>query len=164
MADKNYEIDNPQIKDTLRSIAAKIKAVLPTGWGFLLHLFEYGTPGHPGSTFYVSSADRQDAAKMLIEWLQKQNVMVPDEINPDHPMTKKSRENWHKICALMLMRFLPDDAHFIITEDHIRRLGERDVAVAIKDTPDDGIHVFLVSTAEARRLADDGLAYEGKVS
>ena len=153
-----YEIKNDTVKSVMRSIAEKIGAACPTGWGYLLHIFEFGTKEQPGSTFYISNADRVDAIRMLEEWIAKQR---PDgEINPDHPVTKKMHSEWHKIVALLLMRFLPDDTHFVITDAHVKRMGDRDVSVAVKEQPD-GLHVFLVSTEEARKLAAEGRAEEG---
>ena len=41
MADDGYEIKNLEIQDRLRSIARKIGGALPTGWGFLLMLYDF---------------------------------------------------------------------------------------------------------------------------
>lgn len=68
---QNYEVDNPEIKATLRSISEKIGSALPPGkkWGFMLMLFEYGPNG---ANFYASSADRDDTLAVMKEWIAKQ--------------------------------------------------------------------------------------------
>lgn len=67
----NYEVHNPEIQATLRSIGAKIGGALPEGnkWGFMLMIFEYG---QGGANFYMSSADRRDVMNLLKEWLIKE--------------------------------------------------------------------------------------------
>lgn len=72
--DPRYEINNPAIKATLQAISAKVKAGLPAdnSWGFLLCLFEWGTEGQPGSSFYMSNGERADTVKMLKEWIARQ--------------------------------------------------------------------------------------------
>ena len=77
-------------------------------------------------------------------------------------MTKAAQGNWHKIVALLLMKYADQEQH-IITSAELHQLGARDVAVAIKEETD-GLHVFLVKTEEARRLAEQGLAEEGQSS
>ena len=164
-----FEVENPEAKSTLREISDKIKHALPKGWGFLLMLFEYGTPENPGAMFYASSAERDGVIRLVREWLAHQGVddaqmviRANDEINPNHPMTKQMRENWHKIVALLLMKLTAGEGATITTQD-LQRLAARDVAVAVKDTPE-GLNVFIVDTEEARRLAAAGLAEEGQRS
>jgi len=145
---ERYEIENPAIKATLRDIAQKIGSALPAGWGFLLHLFEFGTEDNPGATFYISNADRADAVRMLRAWIAKQEPSIDGEVNPDHPMTLGVRQQWHKIVALLLMRSGP--ASF--SSDDFAALGAANVAVAVDDHHDT-LNVRLVSAAEAQRLA-----------
>jgi hypothetical protein len=152
-----YEVDNPVVKATLRDIAAKIGSALPAGWGFLLHIFSFGDKG---STFYISNAERADAIAMLREWIEKQNV---DEINPEHPLVKQAHDHWHKIAALLLLKISAGDParHHVVTSEDVAALGRLDCAIAMKDEPD-GLHLFIVDTKEARRLAAEGKAVEGR--
>jgi hypothetical protein len=62
------------------------------------------------------------------------------EVNPNHPMTKFVREQWHKICALLMQKMeaehkipgLPD-YEVEITAGEIERLTERNLAVVIQE-------------------------------
>lgn len=167
----NYEVDKPEIQATLREIAEKIGKPLPAGWGFLLMLFEYGSPGNPGANFYISSAERASVITMVREWLARQEREMKDavheqpidgEINPDHMTTKRMRENWHKIVGLLLTALAPNE-RFVITSEMLDKLGQRNIAVAVKPQGSE-LLVYIVSEDEARELAAQGLAEEGQVS
>jgi len=54
-----------------RDIAEKLKAWCPAGVGFILFLADYGAKGNIA---YVSSCDREDAIKMVMEWLGRQRL------------------------------------------------------------------------------------------
>ena len=113
---EGYEVDNPEIKSRMRSIGDKLKAALPSDWGFMLMLFSYG---ERGQLFYTSSGERDGVIKAILEWLGKQGVTVPDghEINPHHPMTKAAQGNWHKIVALLLMKYADQEQHIITSAE-----------------------------------------------
>jgi hypothetical protein len=73
------------------------------------------------------------------------------EANPNHPVTAKARENWHKLAALVL--FKSGKERITITIEDIKALqasGKRNIVV--HDTPE-GLHLFLVDDAEGERLA-----------
>ena len=64
------------------------------------------------------------------------------EVNPNHPMTKFAREQWHKICALLMQKMETDhkipglglpDYEVEITVGEIDRLNERNLAVVIQE-------------------------------
>lgn len=70
------------------------------------------------------------------------------ELNPNHPVTQKVSDHWHKICALIMSK--SGNRHVVITKEDIARLDN--AAIAIEEKPD-GIHVVLLPRAEAERLA-----------
>jgi hypothetical protein len=65
----DYEVNNPEIKNTLQKMGGVIGGELPDGWGFALFLFSYG---ENGSMFYISSAQREDVQSALAEFLQRE--------------------------------------------------------------------------------------------
>lgn len=71
-----YETHNPEIQALMLDIAKRIGGVMPKGWGFMLHLFEFGTDENPGSSFYASSGDREDSIRMLKEWIAKSEARL----------------------------------------------------------------------------------------
>lgn len=64
-----FEVKNPEVETKLREIGGVIGKELPQGFGFTLFLFEYG---EGGSMFYISSAQREDMIKAIMEFLEKQ--------------------------------------------------------------------------------------------
>lgn len=74
---------------------------------------------------------------------------MPNELNPNHPMTEGVRDQWHKIVALLVER--TPEKHVVITTADIQRLP-LDSAVVVEDRMD-GLHVYLVGMDEARKLA-----------
>lgn len=72
MADQDYEIENNEIRDVMRAIAGRIGAGLPEGWGFTLLIFDFERSGdQQGAMFYMSSAQREDAVRVMQEWIRK---------------------------------------------------------------------------------------------
>lgn len=74
------------------------------------------------------------------------------EINPDHPVTRKTHDQWHKICALLMQKFGVTDVK--LTESDIAKLGEFDgkLAVVIEERAT-YLRVRIVSMEEGERLA-----------
>lgn len=74
------------------------------------------------------------------------------ELNPNHPTTTVVREQWHKLCALLMAKLGTD--HVVITAADIDRLvregGGR--AIVVQELAD-GLHLRMVDPAEADRLA-----------
>jgi len=68
------------------------------------------------------------------------NEPLDGEINPNHPMTRFAREQWHKVAALLMQKMeaehkipgLPD-YEVEITVGEIERLTERNLAVVIQE-------------------------------
>jgi hypothetical protein len=144
--DKNYEINNPEIRALLRAISEKIKPACPEGWGFLLFLFEFGAGK---SNFYMSNADRKDAIKMLREWLVRQEGAV--ELNAEHPTTSKLHDQWVKIVAILLHK--SGLSEFVITPQDIEQLAASDkLPTVMADDQPDGLHLKLIGKDEAEQL------------
>lgn len=62
------------------------------------------------------------------------------EVNPNHPMTKFLRSQWHKVCALLMQKMeaehkIPGLSDYVveITVAEIQRLSDRDMAVVIQE-------------------------------
>jgi hypothetical protein len=78
------------------------------------------------------------------------------ELNPEHAVTKKTRDQWHKICAIVM--FITGVKEVIIKEEHVLALGA-DTCVVAHDLPD-GLHIKIMTTEEAMKLAQlDGPAF-----
>lgn len=152
-----YEVHNPEIQATLRSIAAKVGSQLPDKrWGFLLMLYEFGTEGDPGSTFYISNGARADCIKMLEDWIQRQGAdgVVNTIPKGGTETSRKMRQEWHKVAAILLQRLGVDRVD--ITEEDITRLAAIPDASVVFGHGDDPkvLQVRLVSGDEARRIAE----------
>jgi hypothetical protein len=81
------------------------------------------------------------------------------EVNPNHPMTKLARENWHKICALLMQKMEAEhkipglsDYQVEITVGEIQRLSDRNLAVVIQERKE-RLFIRLMPIADAEKLA-----------
>jgi hypothetical protein len=74
------------------------------------------------------------------------------ELNPNHPTTTSVREQWHKLCALLMVKLGTD--HVVITPNDIERLVRAGAgrAIVVQELAD-GLHLRMVDQAEADRLA-----------
>ena len=68
------------------------------------------------------------------------------ELNPNHLVTQAAHDNWHKYVAILLNRY----GDTVITLDDVRAL--KNTAVTVQER-EDGVHLCLVSEAEALELA-----------
>lgn len=64
----SYNVRDPEIEAKLKHLARLIKGNLPDDWGFMLMLFSYG---ENGTTFYISSAQREDVVNVMKEFIQR---------------------------------------------------------------------------------------------
>lgn len=74
-----------------------------------------------------------------------------NELNPNHPVTNEIREQWHKLCAIVMFKLGTDEVK--VTSDDIQRFvdsGKANITVRPKG---DVMTLSLVSDAEAARLA-----------
>jgi len=81
------------------------------------------------------------------------------EVNPNHPMTKFARSQWHKIAALLMQKMeashkIPGmpDYEVEITIGEIERLDKRNLAVVIHERGE-RLFIGLMPLAEGERLA-----------
>ena len=73
------------------------------------------------------------------------------ELNPNHPVTQKTSDHWHKIVALLMLKF--NQPHVEITLQDIEKLANgHSGAVSIQEK-NDRIILNLVSWEEGERLA-----------
>lgn len=73
------------------------------------------------------------------------------ELNPNHPVTRTMAGQWHKIVALLMVKF--GQSHIEISESEVATaLAGEMKAVAIRER-DNAIVLDLVSMKEAERLA-----------
>jgi hypothetical protein len=63
-----FDVENPAIIAMMRDMGRRLKAAMPTGWCFTLLI---QSVGEGGSTFYISSAEREGAIKSIEEFLTK---------------------------------------------------------------------------------------------
>ena len=68
MAEPFYEVRNSEVEKLLSDIGRLLKEAMPEGYGFALHILNYG---EGGGIFYVSSMNREDYVKALREFIQK---------------------------------------------------------------------------------------------
>ncbi|CAJ0698738.1 hypothetical protein [Ralstonia holmesii] len=76
------------------------------------------------------------------------------EINPNHPTTAAARDQWHKLCALVLHKL---GGEAVITSEDITDLGEEFArgggpAIVMRETHR-GIELSLISMEKAEDLA-----------
>lgn len=87
--------------------------------------------------------------------------MSSSERNPDHPVTRAMRDQWHKIVAILLHRFGdPLDGRVVLSPADIASfqagMAVTGGANVVIEERDDGLHVWLVGDDEAAKLADGG--------
>ena len=63
-----YEVRNPEIEAILKTLGEAIRAQIPTGWVFALFI---ASTGEGGSTFYLSSAERETMLAALKEFIAR---------------------------------------------------------------------------------------------
>jgi hypothetical protein len=73
------------------------------------------------------------------------------EINPNHPVTIKTRDQWHKIAALLMSKAGHDEV--VITSADIDKLLNSDRANIVIRYRQHDIQLRLVDNKEAARLA-----------
>ena len=73
------------------------------------------------------------------------------EMNPNHPVTREVREQWYKLCALVL--FKSGQTEIRISSTDIERFAASGLANITVEPKGDIITLRLVGDAEAARLA-----------
>ncbi len=74
-----FEVKNNVVEVLLKNLAVAIQKKMPRGWGFTLMIFDYSDPKSKdaGSMFYISSAQRTDMLKAMMEFIEKQQEDLP---------------------------------------------------------------------------------------
>lgn len=72
------------------------------------------------------------------------------ELNPEHPVTIETRDLWHKMVALLMIKF--NNHHVEITEADVALLGDMEKCVVV-ESKGETIHLDLVSWEEGERRA-----------
>lgn len=70
-------------------------------------------------------------------------------LNPNHPTTQAMEDLWHKMAALLMVKFGTD--HVVITLDDLDQL-QGGKCITVQEL-DDGIHLTIVDEETALRLA-----------
>lgn len=73
------------------------------------------------------------------------------ELNPDHPVTKEVREQWHKFCALVM--FKAGLSKVSITVKDIEEFARSKRTNIVSHVKNEVIELSLVDDKEAERLA-----------
>jgi hypothetical protein len=74
------------------------------------------------------------------------------ELNPNHPVTREMHEQWHKFCALLMLKLGADEIEITIEDIDRMELRTGGTNITIR-TDGDVIVLTLVTDAEAERLA-----------
>lgn len=67
----SFDVRDPRMEEILRRLGTKIGVSLPSSWGFMLMLFEYG---ENGNLFYISSAEREDVIRVLESFIGREKI------------------------------------------------------------------------------------------
>lgn len=73
------------------------------------------------------------------------------ELNPNHPVTAEFRQQWHKLCAILMLKF--GHSKIQITSGDIQALIDSGTADITMRAKGEVITLELVDDAEGRRLA-----------
>lgn len=69
--------------------------------------------------------------------------------NPNHPVTQAVAAQWHKLAALAVAKA---GGHIVITPRDIAAFAPGELNITVQEL-DDGIHLRIVNSVEAERLA-----------
>lgn len=69
-------------------------------------------------------------------------------LNPNHPVSQKMFDQWHKVVGLVMLKL--DIAEVVITLEDLQQL-QQGLCVVAHDQAD-GLHIRLVSESEGRQL------------
>ena len=76
----------------------------------------------------------------------------PDEINPNHPVTRAISDHWHKVAALIM--FITDKRRLIATPEMIDRMGREDLVIILHEHAD-SLEIRLMPREEGEKLAKE---------
>lgn len=64
----DFQVRNAEVEKQLKDIGNLLRAVMPSGYGFVLLIASYG---EGGATFYTSSCERESVIAMMREFIAK---------------------------------------------------------------------------------------------
>lgn len=71
------------------------------------------------------------------------------EINPNHPVTNAMHDQWHKVAALLVLKY--GGGHVVITASDLNHVNPN-MAISVQELPD-GLHLRILDEQTARRAA-----------
>jgi hypothetical protein len=78
---------------------------------------------------------------------------APMEMNPDHPVTQAMRDNWHKLCAVLVAKYEPTTLQAHLTTEDIAtldRLFQPEITTIIAHAKAQEIHLSLMPLSKAK--------------
>lgn len=75
------------------------------------------------------------------------------ELNPKNPVTIATRDQWHKIAALILHKLSPGGEVVITAED----IMEVQNSVIVCHDKIDGLHIYLTDSETGKQMAKHGV-------
>ena len=69
-----------------------------------------------------------------------------DELNPNHPALIGAHDHWHKIAALLMLKFGVNET--TISTEELARFSEMDINIAIRFDDAKGIELFIIPDSE----------------
>lgn len=72
------------------------------------------------------------------------------ELNPNHPVTSGIHDHWHKIAAILMLKFNQTEVE--ITPEDLSKLGDNEMGI-VADVRDGKFVLRIVTMAEGERLA-----------
>lgn len=69
------------------------------------------------------------------------------ELNPDHPVLEKLRDQWHKVCLVLMLRL--KEKEIVITSKDIDAINASPYKNIIAHERHDGLHIILATDEEA---------------
>jgi hypothetical protein len=79
------------------------------------------------------------------------------ELNPNHPVTQKAHDHWHKIVAIILHKFsdiLPNEIQIFPRDiEALERAFSGDMPAVVLEDRDGALRVRLVTMRDGEKLA-----------
>ena len=73
-----------------------------------------------------------------------------DELNPNHPALIGAHDHWHKIAALLMLKFGVNET--AISPEELERFNGMDINIAIRFDDAKGIELFIIPDSETAKI------------
>jgi hypothetical protein len=143
----NYEVRDPKMEEIQREIGRKLKAALPSGWGFMLMLFEFGKQG---ANFYISNADRADCIRVMEEWIARARGEVTS------PLPGQLEGHYEKLCAVLINKLADAREGVVVTSADLESFAaiSKLPTITLSNEPDNaGLRLRVLTFEEAQAAA-----------